>query len=379
MTFFIIVIFSIFAVMTYILYKYLLEVYEHFKKIKQKRTKFILLFISIVIFGSSIFLIFKNKIGGTLSVMLVYTITAYFIVSIFNLFLKKNKYWKKIYLLIPILFGLFFTSYGLYNMKNIVKKEYKVYSDKLNNNYKAILISDLHYGVSLNDTELKNYCDEISKLNPDFVFLGGDIVDERTTKEQMKSAFEILSNINTKYGVYYIYGNHDKNMYSNKKTFTSEELERTIHENNIIILEENKKYINDDVLLIGRGYDVRNSLDDLFTKGDENFYSILIDHVPLEYKNNREKGINLELSGHTHDGQIFPLGLMQKAYNLIASDDEKSDSKINNIHNLSDLVYGIYQKDNFTAIVTSGIGGWAIPVRTESRSEYVVIDLISKK
>jgi predicted MPP superfamily phosphohydrolase len=168
-------------------------------------------------------------------------------------------------------------------------------------------------------------------------------------------------------------------MYSNKKTFTSEELERTIHENNIIILEENKKYINDDVLLIGRGYDVRNSLDDLFTKGDENFYSILIDHVPLEYKNNREKGINLELSGHTHDGQIFPLGLMQKAYNLIASDDEKSDSKINNIHNLSDLVYGIYQKDNFTAIVTSGIGGWAIPVRTESRSEYVVIDLISKK
>ena len=379
MTFFIIVIFSIFAIMTYILYKYLLEVYEHFKKIKKKRTKFIILVISIVLFFSSIFLIFKNKLGGTLTVMLVYTIMAYFIVSIFNLFLKNNKHWKKIYLLIPILFGVFFTSYGLYNMKNVVKKEYKVYSDKLNHDYKAILISDLHYGVSLNDTELKNYCNEISKLNPDFVFLGGDIVDERTTKEQMKSAFEILGSIDTKYGVYYIYGNHDKNMYSNKKTFTSEELERTIHENNIIILEENKKYINDDVLLIGRGYDVRNSLDDLLTEGDENFYSIVIDHVPLEYKSNREKGINLELSGHTHDGQIFPLGLMQKAYNLIASDDEKSDSKINNIHNLSDLVYGIYQKDNFTAIVTSGIGGWAIPVRTESRSEYVVIDLISKK
>ncbi|MBQ6285134.1 MAG: metallophosphoesterase [Bacilli bacterium] len=262
-------------------------------------------------------------------------------------------------------------------MKNIVKTEYTIYSDKLNNDYKAILLSDLHYGVSLNDNELKKYCDEISELNPDFVFLGGDIVDERTSEEEMKSAFNILSSINSKYGIYYIYGNHDKNMYSNNKTFTLEELERTIRDNNIIILEEDKKYINDDVILIGRGYDVRKNLDEIISDEDSSFYSILIDHVPLEYKSNREKGINLELSGHTHNGQIFPLGLMQKAYNFIASDD-KTDSEINNIHNLSDLVYGIYQKDDFTAIVSSGMAGWAIPIRTESRSEYVVINIKSK-
>lgn len=377
MTFFVIVIFLIFAMMVCLLYKYILDVYGSFKPIKKKSIKVILFFISIILFISSILLIFRNKVGGVLSVFLIYIIMMYFFISIINIFLKKNKKWRKIYLFIPVLFSLLFTSYGLYNMKNIVKTEYTIYSDKLNNDYKAILLSDLHYGVSLNDNELKKYCNEISKLNPDFVFLGGDIVDERTSGEEMKSAFNILSSINSKYGIYYIYGNHDKNMYSNNKTFTPEELERTIRDNNIIILEEDKKYINDDVILIGRGYDVRKNLDEIISGEDSSFYSILIDHVPLEYKPNREKGINLELSGHTHNGQIFPLGLMQKAYNFIASDD-KTDSEINNIHNLSDLVYGIYQKDDFTAIVSSGMAGWAIPIRTESRSEYVVINIKSK-
>ncbi len=377
MTFFVIVIFLIFAMMIFLLYKYILDVYESFKPIKKKSIKVILFFISIILFISSILLIFRNKVGGVLSVFLIYIIMMYFFILIINIFLKKNKKWRKIYLFIPVLFSLLFTSYGLYNMKNIVKTEYTIYSDKLNNDYKAILLSDLHYGVSLNDNELKKYCDEISELNPDFVFLGGDIVDERTSGEEMKSVFNILSSINSKYGIYYIYGNHDKNMYSNNKTFTPEELERTIRNNNIIILQEDKKYINDDVILIGRGYNVRKNLDEIISDEDSSLYSILIDHVPLEYKPNREKGINLELSGHTHNGQIFPLGLMQKAYNFIASDD-KTDSEINNIHNLSDLVYGIYQKDDFTAIVSSGMAGWAIPIRTESRSEYVVINIKSK-
>ncbi len=379
MAFFVFVIFLIFVIMTFILYKYILDIYKSFKPIKKKKVNIILFIISAFLFIGSVLLIFNSKIGGVLSIFLIYVIMMYFFISIIDLFLKKNKIWKKVYLFIPLLFSLLFTSYGLYNMKNIVKTEYTVYGDKLNNDYKAILLSDLHYGVSLNDNELKKYCDEISKLNPDFVFLGGDIVDERTSGEEMKSAINILSSINSKYGIYYIYGNHDKNMYSNNKTFTPEELERTIRDNNIIILEEDKKYINDDVILIGRGYDVRKNLDEIISDEDSSFYSILIDHVPLEYKSNREKGINLELSGHTHNGQIFPLGLMQKLYNLIASDDDKTDSEINNIHNLSDLVYGIYQKDDFTAIVTSGIGGWAIPIRTESRSEYVVINIKSKK
>ena len=67
----------------------------------------------------------------------------------------------------------------------------------------------MHYGISMSDEKLKKYVDDINKLRPDFVVLAGDITDERTTNKEMNSVFNILGSIDTKYGIYYAYGNHD--------------------------------------------------------------------------------------------------------------------------------------------------------------------------
>lgn len=338
-------------------YKYLLDIVKYFKLNKNKYVKYIVLLFSVVLFIASIVLIFISKITSVISIFILYTIFISLIVYLLNLFLKKYKLWNKIYLFIPLISTLFIIIWGFYNMNNVRLKEYTISSEKLNNNYKAILIADLHYGVSLNDKNLQKYCNEISMLNPDFVFLAGDIVDERTTKEQMISAFKILGSIKTKYGVYFTYGNHDKNNYSRNKKYNLEELNREITNNNIIILEEEKKYINNDILLIGRAYEKRSKINEIIEKNDSNLYSILIDHIPQEYEINKNEGINLELSGHTHDGQIFPIGIIERLFKT------------------ADLIYGKKDIDNFSGIVTSGIAGWAIPIRTEGHSEYVAINL----
>jgi predicted MPP superfamily phosphohydrolase len=242
-------------------------------------------------------------------------------------------------------------------MTNIHIKEYNLKSDKLNNNYKIALISDLHYGVSLTDEDLKRECDKISKLNLDFVVLAGDITDERTSKEQMIYAYNTLGSIKTKYGVFYVYGNHDKNNYSKNPKYNTSELAQTISDNNINILEEQIYYINDDLVIIGRALDNRKPLDDLLAGVDNDKYLLLVDHIAQEYVSNLEYGINLELSGHTHAGQIFPVGIIERIFKT------------------SDSIYGISEYENFYGIVTSGMGGWSMPIRTEKHSEYVIINL----
>ena len=353
------VIFILLFCLMLIFYKYLFDIVKYFNLNKKKYVKYIVLIISILLFYGSLVFMYMSKIGSVLGIFIIYTILISLIIYFVNIFLKKYKLWNKIYLFIPIIFSLIYTIYGIYNMTDIRVKEYNLKSDKLNNNYKIGLIADLHYGVSLKDNDLIKVCDEISKKDLDLIVLAGDIVDERTTKSQMKNAFKILGNIKTKYGVFYMYGNHDKNNYSRNKLYTTLELNDEIEKNNIKILEEENILLNNDLTLIGRGYEVRKDINELLNDVDKSTYVVLVDHIPQEYKNYKDNGINLELSGHTHAGQIFPLGLIQKTFNL------------------NELVYGIKENDSFTGIVTSGIAGWAIPIRTEKHSEYVVVNLKS--
>ncbi len=366
-------IFLVLIIINTFLCKYILDIFSKFITLNI-HIKTIIIVLCIIIFMGSCLTIFRYRFSSIIVVFFTYTVGISMLLYLLNTFLKGHAFWDKIYLFIPLLLGLLIIIYGLYNMKDIVMTTYNIHNKKINDNYKAILISDLHYGVSLSNDELQKYCDDISKLNPDFVFLAGDIVDEKTTNEQMKSAFKILGSINTKYGIYYTYGNHDKSTYTNKKNYTVDELKTTITDNNITILDDDKKYINDDILLIGRSYDNKKPINEIIGEGDNDLYIIVIDHIPLEYKSNRENGVNLELSGHTHNGQIFPLGLAQKVYNKITNGNN-DDSLVNNIHKMSDMVYGKYEKDDFVGIVTSGIAGWGIPIRTESKSEYVLINL----
>ena len=247
--------------------------------------------------------------------------------------LKNKKFYKvlsKIYKigLVQILLVVLVLGYGVYNMNNPIKTEYTVTSDKIKSNFKVVFLSDVHYGTVQKPEVLKEAVKEINSQNPDLVILGGDILEEGTTKEKMKECFKILGGIRTRCGKYYIYGNHDKQTYSKNPAYTADEIKYELALHEIFPLKDQTVEIRNDLLLVGRE-DVsavytkgkRAEINELIGKNQDKFI-IVADHQPKDFERNAASGGDLQRSVHSHAGQIIPmctvaimLGLM-KQYGL---------------------------------------------------------------
>ena len=270
---------------------------------------------------------------------------------------------KKIYMLgiIPLSLAFCFILYGHINMANVIETNYTFETNKISNSYKICLISDTHYGTIQEKALLDEKINYINTLNIDFLILCGDIVEEKTSKDDMKEIFSKLGSVKTKYGVYYNYGNHDRQPYDDR-TFSDNELANAIKLSGIRILQDESIDIGDEIVLIGReDYSKKNrkGIKELLDGVDTKKYIIVSDHQPEDTKNNSENGVDLQVSGHTHARQIWPIGLfytMMGAYN-----------------------YGNYQINNMNLVVSSGFTGWGYPIRTEKHCEYVIININGNK
>ena len=261
-------------------------------------------------------------------------------------YLLKDKYLK----LIPrlhkkgILAFIIFTIIiinGFYGMSHIDQSEYNLTTNKIgNNSYSILFISDVHYNPDKNPQLIKESISKMNELKPDIVILGGDIVDERTPKDSMKEIIKELGSINSTYGTYYIYGNHDKRpdtefCENGKRTFTDKELNQAITSSGIKILEDKKVIINDDLVLIGREdrnqnkFTERANITDMLNKSDYSKYIVVLDHQPIPKQEDLGDGIDLQLSGHTHGGQIFPFNLFQELNHISETNYILMDSEIN--------------------------------------------------
>ena len=240
-----------------------------------------------------------------------------------------------------IVVGLFI-GWGYYNMNHVVKTDFTVSSHKVNN-LKLLAISDLHMGLSITLEKLSKYVDEMNRLEtPDFVFLVGDIVDEKTDVSDMRSAFKSLSQLKSRNGIYYVYGNHD-------------DIKKECEVHNIQVLEDEVKTIG-NITLIGRkdASFSRKSSSELLKNVDKKNYIIVLDHQPLDMKENASNKADLQVSGHTHGGQIWPLGILQAI-------------------TTGTMRYGVKKIDQFYTVTTSGIAGWGYPIKTGAPSEYAYI------
>lgn len=305
-----------------------------------------------------------------ITVILLITDVIVFIINKVRKNKELSKVWNRIYRsgVVAIVLTAVVIVYGRYNIFHVVRTEYTIQTQKKiqSDGYKLVLLSDLHYGVSMNDAQLQKVAQRISSEKPDIVVLDGDIVDENTTLEQMQSAFKILGGINSKYGIYYTYGNHDKNNYSSKPNYTVDKLADTIRENKIYILEDDTAVVNNEIALIGRadrgdGNEKRQKISELTSSLDKKQEWIVLDHQPSDYENVRKAGCDIVLSGHTHAGQIWPAGLIASLFHF------------------DELNYGKIKQGNLNAVVTSGIAGWGYPIRTERHSEYVVLNILPKQ
>ena len=289
-----------------------------------------------------------------------------FITFIIRLLLRRdNKVWKIIrsFMLIPLLCTVIMLTYGIINVGNIVRTEYDISTEKSirAEGYKIALLSDVHYGKLNNKNALEGLAESLSTQELDMVIICGDIVDENTTKAQMREIFSILGTVKSSYGGYFIFGNHDTQPHSKKPNFTEAELVSAIEQNGIAVLKDESVSIGDDILLVGRRdrKDERKSPEELLVGADSSKYIIFADHKPYDFKEKSDAGVDLQLSGHTHGGQLFPVGTVMDLFNI------------------GDMVYGKKRVGNMTAITTSGIMG-SRPLRTQGKSEYVIITINSR-
>lgn len=283
--------------------------------------------------------------------------------------LEKAKIWRFLYKsgALALAFTAIFSLYGYINLHNVVATEYTVTTNKAlrDGGYRVVLIADVHYGVSVDDEEFTRICKEIEALSPDMVVLCGDIVDNNTTTEQMQFAFSQLGAIKSEFGTFYVHGNHDKpfGFAGFESEFSEDQLTATIKNSNIRILTDDTVEIGDDLLLVGRNdASMRNRkhIANLLENADGNKFILTLDHQPRDYKNIAASKTDLVLSGHTHAGQIWPVGFIQEIFNM------------------NDEVYGHgFIDDDTQFIVTAGFAGWKYPVKTEAKAEYAVIDIVS--
>lgn len=348
------------------LYFYLKRILKFFCKKADKRiTRFCLILLSIALVLPAI------NIWSVQAVIVLHFFAFSLVVDIV-FFLSKKIFrkrslvlWKKIYQcgVLPV-FGVILVLFGgWWNMVHPVETHYTVYTQKeiREEGYRIALISDLHFPTTMNLEKLHTYCEKISQTSPDFIVLCGDIVDERTPRAQMLEVFPELASMKSTYGVFYVYGNHDRGRYSRDTQFTEGELAQVIKASGIHILSDEIYTINDDLTLIGRedrSAFVRKDSQQLLEEADKNTFLLLLDHQPRELIESDTAGYDLQLSGHTHGGQIFPVGLFSELFSRFG-----------------DMNYGYDQMEHMQVIVSSGIAGWGYAIRTGSHSEYVIIDL----
>ena len=261
---------------------------------------------------------------------------------------------------------------GWVQANHVWQKNYTIETDKPVGSLRVALLADSHMGTTFHAGGFAAHLRAVQAQNPDIVVIAGDFVDESTSREDMIAACRALGTLQTPHGVYYVFGNHDKNNYAGEnRAYSAEELAAELKKNGVAVLEDETALIDGRFYLIGR----RDASDTLEHRGsraamaeltrnlDGEKFSIVLDHQPRDYAAQAESGVDLVLSGHTHGGQLIPLKQLMSIPGL---------SGDNNI-------YGRQTRGQTDFIVTSGISDWELLFKTGCRSEYVIIDICGKE
>lgn len=267
-------------------------------------------------------------------------------------------YWKGVAV---ILACTVYLAVGWYLAHHVVRTVYTVETDKAlpDGCLRIVQLADSHVGTLFDGNGFAKHLRRVQGENPDIVVFTGDFVDDSTSREDMIIACRALGELKTTYGVYFAYGNHDKGYY-NSREYTAAELEAELRKNGITVLEDEVRVIADSICIIGRkdsGDGERMTMDAITGGLDRKYYTVVLAHQPNDYAAEAAADVDLVLSGHTHGGQLIPLGPIGR---LIGANDR---------------TYGTETRGNTTFIVNSGIGDWAIDYKTGTVSEYVVIDV----
>jgi predicted MPP superfamily phosphohydrolase len=225
--------------------------------------------------------------------------------------------------------------------------------------FRIVQMSDLHIGDVLGKPFLEELVRRSNALRPDLVAVTGDLVDG--TVPHLAPAVGVLRGLKSREGTYFITGNHE--YYSGDREWAAALSDMGIHvlRNRFITLGDSGGQL--DVVGVddygqrdaphGRGYDLNRAL----LGRDPERPAVLLAHQPRGVEEALGLGIGLQLSGHTHGGQMFPITLLVDA--------------------LYRYPAGLYSVGEGHVYVSRGTGFWGPPMRLGSPPEITVITLLA--
>ncbi len=219
---------------------------------------------------------------------------------------------------------------------------------------RVVAFSDVHLGLTVDKKRLSKYVKLINEQKPDIVLISGDVVDNNPRPLMVERMYEELNQIDAPLGIYACLGNHE---YLSGIVGSLDFYAKT----KINLLVDGVAQVDSSFWIIGRddrSNAKRAKLSDLVSQTNSDQPLILLDHQPYNLEQAEENGIDLQISGHTHNGQLWPLNLIvKKEY---------------------EVGYGSKQKGNTFVYTTSGLALWGPPFRIGTRSEIVVFDISFK-
>lgn len=249
-------------------------------------------------------------------------------------------------------------AFGSYFANNPVVRVQQIGLDKAipGGKLRVVLVSDIHLGMMISNGRLDTLVEMVNRQDADVILLAGDVFDEDLGPVIKNNMGDLLRNFKSRYGTFAILGNHE--FYGG-----AIEANKYLEAHNITVLRDSHVVLPNETVIAGREDQTarqmnsggRMELGQLLAGVDVEKPVILMDHQPYNLDEVAAAGVDLQVSGHTHHGQMWPFNYITGAIFRISRG------------------YGQIGKSHF--YISSGYGTWGPPIRTNSRSEIIVLEI----
>lgn len=292
------------------------------------------------------------EIGTSWLIILLYLFMAFLLLDIGRwvhlvpaTFLKNS--WSGTLAVTAFMFIIFL--YGNIHYHQKVRQPLTLTTGKtLSREMKVVMLSDLHLGYHNRRSEFAKWVDKINEEKADLILVAGDIIDKNIQPLEEQEMHQEFLRLNAP--VVACLGNHEYYGGESNALLFYKKADITLLRDSVITVG--------DLCIIGRddrSNPKRKTLSELMKGVDSTKYLVVLDHQPIQLEEAEQNGIDFQLSGHTHHGQVWPISWITES--------------------IYECAFGEWQRGSTRYYVTSGIGIWGGKFRIGTRSEYVVAEI----
>lgn len=304
-----------------------------------------------------------SSLGGYLLPFFLYIFLSLLLIDLFlllNLFIKiisrklRKSFSFRLYTLSSMIFlSLAMVIGGAINLNTTRVTRYQISIPKRKSkldHLRVAFAADFHLQENSNSRFVAKFVRKVNAMQPDIMLYGGDVVEGSDDKKISETILSTLKEIKTQYGTFGVLGNHE---------FYGSRGKGIFYENaDITLLRDTMLNIDNSFYIAGR-YDQHNrqrkSVEEILQSRTSDLPIIMLDHRPTQLQEVSQTPVEVQFSGHTHNGQLFPINYI--------------------IHRMYELSWGHKKIRDTHFFVTSGLRLWGPPVKTAGKSEIIIVDI----